>query len=174
MGVEVEGVDGGRRESRDQVGVASRASTSIFGGGVWKAGRVVWRCACWMRERNVFVRDLIAGIFVVVMLFFACERKMVIQMFTCESTELLHWTMIDCSTIRAISQLDCCPRLRFEAPDAGLEISYCRYQQPIMAWHDSGVRQRRVAGARIPTRCCCLLNISRTLKTLPQHTAEAT
>lgn len=83
MGVEVEGVDGGRRESRDQVGVASRASTSIFGGGVWKAGRVVWRCACWMRVRNEFVRDLKGGIFVVVMLFFAWEREMVIQMFTC-------------------------------------------------------------------------------------------
>lgn len=83
MGVEVEGVEGGRRDSRDQVGVARRASTSILGGGVWKADRVVWKCACWMRVRNVFVRDLKAGIFVVVMLFFAWERKMVIQMFTC-------------------------------------------------------------------------------------------
>lgn len=46
MGVEVAGVDGGRRDSRDQVGVAKRASTSILGGGVWKAGRVVWKCAC--------------------------------------------------------------------------------------------------------------------------------
>lgn len=86
MGVEVEGVDGGRRESRDQVGVASRASTSILGGGVWKAGRVVWRCAYWMRVRNGFVRDLGGGISVVVMLFFAWERKMVIQMFTCKRT----------------------------------------------------------------------------------------
>lgn len=33
--------------------------------------------------RNEFVRDLKGGIFVVVMLFFAWERKMVIQMFTC-------------------------------------------------------------------------------------------
>lgn len=32
---------------------------------------------------NEFVRDLKGGIFVVVMLFFAWERKMVIHMFTC-------------------------------------------------------------------------------------------
>lgn len=33
--------------------------------------------------RNEFVRDLKGGIFVVAMLFFAWEREMVIQMFTC-------------------------------------------------------------------------------------------